>query len=63
VVHNCNSSSWESKAGGFEFQTSLGYIVKPCLKKPNQTTTKEKNPKWYKTYKNVKDEKNNIMTI
>jgi hypothetical protein len=39
----CNSSSWETKAGGSrvqnqpglysEFETSLGYVTKPCLKK------------------------------
>jgi hypothetical protein len=46
VVHFCNLNMWEAEAGGLqvwrqrelhsefqEFQASLGYVVKPCLKK------------------------------
>jgi hypothetical protein len=42
-AHACNSSSWETKAGGLsvqgqhrlhsKFQVSLGNTVRPCLKK------------------------------
>jgi hypothetical protein len=40
VAHACNPSNQEAEAEGYKFQASLGYIVKPCLKKKDQ----KKNP-------------------
>jgi hypothetical protein len=46
VTHAFNPSTWEAEAGlslQSEFQDSQqGYTEKPCLKKPNQTKTKQK---------------------
>jgi hypothetical protein len=35
VVHTCNPSAREAKAGeeDHKFRANLGYIVRPCLKK------------------------------
>jgi hypothetical protein len=32
VVHTCNPSIWEREAEGSKTETSLGSIVRPCLK-------------------------------
>jgi hypothetical protein len=36
VVHTCNPSTWEAEAEDLEFKASLGYRVKPYLKKPKE---------------------------
>jgi hypothetical protein len=36
VSHNCNPSTWEVEAGESQFQVSLGYIGRDCLKNPNK---------------------------
>jgi hypothetical protein len=33
VVHACIPSTQEAEAGGLQFEDSLGYIVRFCLKK------------------------------
>jgi hypothetical protein len=33
VVYACNPSTMEVEAGGSEFEVSLGYIMKPYIKK------------------------------
>jgi hypothetical protein len=33
VLHICNPSSWEAKAGGLDVGGSLDYVARPCLKK------------------------------
>jgi hypothetical protein len=33
VVHTCNPSTWRLRQEDGEFQASLGYRVKPCLRK------------------------------
>lgn len=32
VIDDSNHYTWEEEAGDEEFQVSLGYRVKPCLK-------------------------------
>jgi hypothetical protein len=34
VAHTCNFSTWEAEMGDHKFKANLGYIVRPCLKKP-----------------------------
>jgi hypothetical protein len=36
VVHCCNPSIQETKAGGWRVQASLGYTAKPCLMQINK---------------------------
>jgi hypothetical protein len=40
VVHACNLSTWEAEVGDLEFDYSLGYIVRFCLKIQNHKTKK-----------------------
>jgi hypothetical protein len=35
LAHAFNPSTWEAEAGRSEFQVSLGYTKKPCLKQTN----------------------------
>jgi hypothetical protein len=32
LMHTCHPSTGEAEAGGSEFESSLGYIARPCLK-------------------------------
>jgi hypothetical protein len=37
IAHSCNPIiTWEAKAGNFEFEISLGYIVRFCLNEEKQ---------------------------
>jgi hypothetical protein len=42
VAHNCNSSTQEAKEEYHEFEASLHYIVRPCLKKKKRGKKKKK---------------------
>jgi hypothetical protein len=33
VVHICNLSTQKAETGGWQVEASLGFIVRPCLKK------------------------------
>jgi hypothetical protein len=44
-VHTCNSSPWKNEVEGFQVQTSLSYIARPCLKKKDKKKTPKKS-KW-----------------
>jgi hypothetical protein len=33
VTHACNFSSWEARQENHEFESTLDYIGRPCLKK------------------------------
>jgi hypothetical protein len=33
VVHTCNPNTWEAEVEVHKFKASLGYMVRPCLKK------------------------------
>jgi hypothetical protein len=43
VVHTCNPSTWETKAGYDEFKVNLGYTVRTSLKKKQNKTKTGKN--------------------
>jgi hypothetical protein len=32
VMHACNPSTWKARQEDWNFEASLGYIVRPCLK-------------------------------
>jgi hypothetical protein len=69
VVHSCNPSTQEVEAGGSQirgqlglhskFQTSLGYIVRPCLQNKQTTKQKEKRKKEKERRKEGKKEGGN----
>lgn len=42
VAHTCNPSHGTTEAGWLGVKASLGYMVKPCLNKPNQTKPPER---------------------
>jgi hypothetical protein len=66
VVHTCNPSIQEAKAGDCKSEASLGYIVRPYLKKPRTRDVAEWysacppcpnagfDPKYYKKKKELK---------
>jgi hypothetical protein len=44
MVHSCNPGTQEAEAGGSgEFEASLSYMVRPCVKKGKQTNNTTKN--------------------
>jgi hypothetical protein len=47
VQHTCNSSTWELRQENCEFEASLGYVVRPFLKKEkNQPQRNDSSQKW-----------------